>query len=263
MDRVHSYRMVGCVHLEALYRRLEDWRFSTVCLEVRYWGFGGWVLWVHLWCCNGGQVTVPSALLLSPMLHPCSALLLLCSMPMSSLSLDCNPPPYTFASNYFDDIVLFGNPLRWHWTLLFTSIYDWVYWMFFSPPIMDSDEKINFWFDFQFDLLVLWSCCICHFGWLVSLFCFSIVLEISSLMKLEKSKNSRMDNPIFVLPQIFQETNSIQIAIKRMTHRGECHEVQHSKLPQRHRNGKKSGVEKNPVRFGCIGCIYRMVGWSK
>ena len=54
-----------------------------------------------------------------------------------------------------------------------------------------------------------------------------------------------MDNPIFVLPQIFQETNSIQIAIKRMTHRGECHEVQHSKLPQTDDMASRINIKKN------------------
>ena len=85
------------------------WRLITVKLEVGYYDFGGWVRqWVHLWWCNGGQVTVPPALLLSPILHPCSAPPLphplLCKFwtqlhlsalnwsatPMSSLSFDCN-----------------------------------------------------------------------------------------------------------------------------------------------------------------------------
>ena len=154
MDRVHSYRMVGCVHLEALYRRLEDWRFSTVCLEVRYWGFGGWVLWVHLWCCNGGQVTVPSALLLSPMLHPCSALLLLCSIHCSWSALALLHPLLCSEMNcYAHELLVIGlQSTSSHFCvkLLFGTEFSCspIFMtectaLFFSPAIMDSDEKKN------------------------------------------------------------------------------------------------------------------------
>ena len=74
-------------------------------LEGGYCGFGGWVLWVHLWWCNGGQVTVPPALLLSPMFHPCSDLALLHPL-LFIIGLQG-----ASHSNYFDGIFWFGNPL--------------------------------------------------------------------------------------------------------------------------------------------------------